>query len=187
MRKRGKPESQPSFIVDTMLGDLARWLRLLGYDTEYSSRLEDWEILKRAEEEGRIVVTMDKGLYSRARRRGLSSVLITSFGIAERLAELSLWVPVELEADPSRSRCPECNSPLVPVRDKSKLKGRVPPAALEAYEVFYVCPRCGKVYWEGSHWRNIRRVLEEAREVRGRMRAQLPVKKRGSRGLPPSR
>ncbi|MEB2837394.1 MAG: Mut7-C RNAse domain-containing protein [Desulfurococcales archaeon] len=165
-RRRGPPR----FIVDTMLGDLARWLRILGYDTHYSSRLEDWEILRIAEEEGRVIVTMDKGLYSRARRRGLRAVLITTFHTPERLAELSLRVPIRLEADPSRSRCPECNSPLVRVTDKSRLRGRVPPRALEAYDEFYVCPRCGRVYWIGSHWRNIRRVLEEARELREKIR-----------------
>ncbi|MEB3851960.1 MAG: Mut7-C RNAse domain-containing protein [Desulfurococcales archaeon] len=165
---RGGHPGEPRFIVDTMLGDLARWLRLLGYDTYYSSRLDDWEILRRAEREGRIIVTMDRGLASRARRRGLRVVRIASFGAAERLAELALHVPVRLEADPSRSRCPECGGPLRPVRDKEKLRGRVPPAALEAYSVFYVCERCGRVYWEGSHWANIRRVLREAREMLAR-------------------
>jgi uncharacterized protein with PIN domain len=161
----------PRFIVDTMLGDLARWLRILGYDTYYSSRLDDWEIIRRAEREGRIIVTMDRGLYNRARRRGLRAVRITTFGAAERLAELALHVPIRLEADPSRSRCPECGAPLRLVRDKEALRGRVPPAALEAYDTFYVCTRCGRVYWEGSHWCNIRRLLAEAREILDRLKA----------------
>ena len=161
---------EPRFIVDTMLGDLAKWLRILGYDTYYSTRAEDWEILRRAEREGRIVVTMDGGLYNRARRRGLRAVRITTFGAAQRLAELSLHVPVRLEADPAKSRCPECGGPLRVVRDKDSLRGRVPPAALEAYDTFYVCTRCGRVYWEGSHWRNIRRVLAEARSLLARAR-----------------
>jgi len=178
---RGGQAGEARFIVDTMLGDVARWLRLMGYDTLYSSRYEDWEILRAAEEEGRIIVTMDRGLYSRARRRGLRAVLVSSFETPARLAEVSLQAPLRLEADPRRSRCPECNSPLVEVRDKSKLRGRVPPAALEAYDVFYVCPRCGKVYWEGSHWRNIRRILEEAREIRGRILREAGAVKRVKR------
>ena len=154
-----------SFILDTMLGELARWLRLLGYDTLYSRVYTDNQILSIAERTGRIIVTRDRGLFIRARKRGLRAVYVSGDTIVERLAELAVKVGISLRPDPSRSRCPRCNAPLIVVRDKEKVRGRVPPRSFEVYDVFYVCPRCGMVYWEGSHWRNIRRIAEEAEEL----------------------
>ncbi|GAB6148099.1 Mut7-C RNAse domain-containing protein [Stetteria hydrogenophila] len=165
------PGREPArFVVDAMLGDVARWLRLLGYDTLYSRAMKDWKLVSTAEETGRILVTRDRGLYWRARKRGLRAVYVEGDSTAERLAELAARAGVRLDPDPSRSRCPECNGVLKPVRDKEKLRGRVPPGALEAYDVFYVCTRCGRVYWEGSHWRNIRRVADEAKALAERIR-----------------
>jgi len=154
-----------SFVVDTMLGDVARWLRLMGYDALYSRNYQDWQILRVAEKGRRTIVTRDRGLYNKARRRGLSAVLIESYGMPERLAELALKTRIILRADPDRSRCTECNGELVRVEDKSVVRDRVPPGALEAHKVFYVCSRCGRVYWKGGHWRNIERIITEAKKL----------------------
>jgi len=154
---------RPSFIVDSMLGDLAKWLRIMGYDTLYSRHYKDWQLLKMASESSRVLVTRDSGLYWKARRRGIRAVYIASDNIAGKLAEMALKAGVELAAEPSRSRCPECNGRLKLVKDKSLVESRVPPASLGVHEEFYACTRCGKVYWEGAHWRNIRRILSEAR------------------------
>ncbi len=156
-----------AFIVDSMLGHLAKWLRILGYDTLYSSSYSDWQILRIAEKTGRTIVTGDRGLYWRARKRGLNAILIEEQEKVSRLAELAAKARIRLELDPRRSRCPVCNGELVEVRDKRVVSGRVPPQSLEANNVFYVCTRCGKVYWEGSHWRNMRRLIEEAKRLLG--------------------
>ncbi len=160
-----KERKNMKFIADAMLGEVARWLRILGYDVLYSKNYTDHQILSVAGKTGRIILTRDRGLYSRARKRGLECVYVSNDGIAERLAELVLKLGVSLNPDPARSRCPECNSPLLIVRDKSRVKDRVPPKALERNNTFYLCPRCGRVYWEGSHWRNIRRIVREAMEL----------------------
>ena len=158
-------EKSPRFVLDTMLGELARWLRIMGYDTLYSRTYTDNQILQVAERTGRIVVTRDWGLYVRARKRGLRAVYIAGDRVVERLAELKLQTGIELRLDPGLSRCPECNAKLVVVRDKEQVRGRVPPRSFEMYDTFYVCPRCGRVYWEGSHWRNMRRIIREAEEL----------------------
>ncbi|MEB3844552.1 MAG: Mut7-C RNAse domain-containing protein [Desulfurococcales archaeon] len=155
------------FVADTMLGELARWLRILGYDTLYSRVYSDNQLLNIASRTGRILLTRDKGLYYRARKKGVRTVYIEFDSIEWRLAELRAKLGLKLEADPSKSRCPECNAPLVKVEDKWKVKDRVPPGAWEAYDVFYLCPRCGRVYWEGGHWRNIRRIVEESERLAG--------------------
>jgi len=161
----GEHRGEKSFVLDTMLGELARWLRLLGYDTLYSRVYTDTQILRIAEKTGRTIVTRDWGLYVRARKRGLRAVYIASDSVVERLAELAVKAGIRLDPDPARSRCPKCNARLVVVRDKEKVRGRVPPRSFETYDVFYVCPRCGMVYWEGGHWKNIRRIAREAEEL----------------------
>ncbi len=164
-RESKKKRTQPKFIADTMLGEVARWLRILGYDTLYSKTYTDRQIVEIAGRSGRIILTRDKGLYIMAKKRGIRALYISSTNITDRLAEIVSALGITLIADPARSRCPECNSPLVEVRDKEKVKDRVPPKALELYDVFYICPRCGRVYWEGGHWKNIRRVIKEALEL----------------------
>ena len=153
------------FIVDTMLGDLAKWLRILGYDTLYSRNYTDSQIVKIASTSKRTILTMDRGLCIIAKKKNVPCILMESYDIRERLAEISIKANIPLVADPSRSRCPVCNGVLKPVYDKSVIKDRVPPKALESHKVFYICTRCGQVYWEGSHWRNIKRILDEARNM----------------------
>lgn len=158
-------DKKTAMIADAMLGEVARWLRILGYDVLYSRNYSDYQILSIARKTGRVILTRDWGLHVRARKQGLRSVYVSTDKIAERLAELVLKLGIHLDPDPSRSRCPECNAELVVVRDKKLVKDRVPPGAYERYSTFYLCPRCGRVYWEGGHWRNIRKIAEEARRL----------------------
>lgn len=159
----GGMDEQNKFIVDAMLGSLAKWLRLLGYDTLYSASYNDAQIISIAARAKRIMVTSDKGLYRRAIKAGLRAVLLPESGVTESLARLASAGLIELKVDPSKSRCPLCNGVLKEVTDKNLVRGRVPPGALAKYSKFYVCARCGHVYWEGGHWRNIRRIVEEAK------------------------
>jgi hypothetical protein len=159
---------KPRFVADSMLGALARWLRLLGYDTLYARDWPDGKILEEAERGDRIIVTRDRGLYRRALRRGARAVLVSD-DLPRALAKLSVAAGVKLEADPDDSRCPLCNSPLRRA-SKSEVRGRVPPEVLEAYSEFWLCSGCGQVYWRGTHWRTIERTLAEARKLAGEMR-----------------
>ncbi|MGC9210084.1 MAG: Mut7-C RNAse domain-containing protein [Acidilobus sp.] len=156
-------KERPKFIVDAMLGTLAKWLRLLGYDTLYSPSYNDAQIMSMAARMKRVIVTSDKGLYRRAVKAGISAVLLPEAGVVESLARMAASGLVELKVDPSKSRCPLCNGALREVTDKNAIRGRVPPGALAKYNKFYVCTKCGHVYWEGGHWRNIRRIVEEAK------------------------
>jgi uncharacterized protein with PIN domain len=168
--------SEPKFIVDNMLGTVARWLRILGYDTVYDRKAEDWMILRRAELEGRIIITRDRGLHNKATKNGLRSILLWDDEMPDRLARISLIAGIRLTVDFTKTRCPEDNTPLVKVRDKSEIKGSVPPRVYSLHEDFWKCPRCGKVYWVGSHWRHIEKVLQEAREKLEQLRAKMGIK-----------
>ena len=149
-------------MVDAMLGNVAKWLRLLGYDTLYSKSFNDAQILSIAARTGRVIVTNDKGLFARAAKKGLRAALVDEGDVARALAQLASKGLITLAVDPSRSRCPICNGRLVLVTDKNLIRGRVPPGALARYDRFYMCTRCGHVYWEGTHWINIRRLVERA-------------------------
>lgn len=152
------------FIADTMLGNLARWLRILGYDTLYSSSFEDWKLLRVAEEEGRVLLTKDESLFRRARARGLSSILITSNEIAEMLAYVATKTGIELSFNPSRTRCPECNTLLMKI-SKAEALSLLSNEVVAKYEEFWRCGKCGKIYWRGNHWRTINSVLEKANKL----------------------
>jgi uncharacterized protein with PIN domain len=139
-------EAAVRFVADVMVGKLARWLRILGFDTAYSNKYEDDEILRIAQDEGRIILTRDTGLVSRrtnARflfieddhyRAQLRQVLET-FG----LKEFNVF-----------SRCIECNTPLKSV-DKEAVFEKVPPFVYLTQEQFAVCPSCNRIYWHGTH------------------------------------
>ncbi len=160
---------EPIFIVDTMLGKVARWLRMLGYDTLYYKRIDDWRILKIAEREGRIIITRDRSLCNRALKRKLKCILIEHDTIEERLAFIAYKVGIRLFIDLDRSRCPVCNGELVRV-SKDKVIDKVPKRVLEKHEDFWVCRRCGKVYWLGMHWRGIEETLRKSRTILSKWR-----------------
>ncbi|MCC6033677.1 MAG: Mut7-C RNAse domain-containing protein [Desulfurococcaceae archaeon] len=152
------------FVADTMLGNLARWLRILGYDTLYSSSFEDWRLLRVAEEEKRILLTKDESLFRRARTRGLSALLITSDDIAEMLAYVAAKTGAELSFNPSRTRCPECNTLLMKI-SKAEALSLLGGELITKYDEFWRCGKCGKIYWQGNHWRTINSILEKANKL----------------------
>ena len=132
-------------LADGMLGKLAKWLRLLGYDTAYDNAATDPELARRARAEGRVLLTRDREL---AGRRGLRTLLIQSEILEEQVREVQdgLGPP----PDPALSRCAVCNAVLEAV-DPGEIADRVPPYVLRTQSEFRRCPGCGRVYWPGTH------------------------------------
>jgi len=152
------------FLVDAMLGKLARWLRLLGHDAEYGRDASDEELLERARAEGRLLLTSDVELFRRALHSGVRALLVKGSTEEERLAQLASELGIRLEVDMTASRCPKCNSPVVEV-PKEAVRGLVPEGSWRRYDRFWRCVGCGQVYWQGSHWSNIEAVLKRARKL----------------------
>lgn len=138
-----------------MLGRLATWLRLLGYDTVYSAKANDQELARRARAEDRILLTRDIEL---TRRRGVRCVRIESEQVEEQLAQV--FRELHLQRDAVFSRCPACNAPLQ-LLDRQQAQGRVPPYVFLTQEQFRRCPQCGRVYWRGTHWAHILASLQD--------------------------
>ena len=148
-------DDQPlRLLADGMLGRLARWLRLLGYDTAYDNAATDPELARRARAEGRVLLTRDQAL---AARRGLRALLIRSQVLEEQVHEVCQRLGPPPHA--ALSRCAVCNSVLEPISHDQAAQ-LVPPYVLRTRTKFRRCPGCGRVYWPGSHLQAIRAQLD---------------------------
>ena len=154
------------FVVDGMLGGLARWLRMLGYIAEYDSKADDNSLLRISESPEIVLLTRDEELYERALSKKIHSVLVLGATEESRLGQLARTLGISLEIDMAQTRCPECGSELHEI-SKMEASGTVPAKSIELYDRFWKCTNveCGKTYWVGSHWKQIRHTLEEARKL----------------------
>lgn len=144
---RPAPQGIDRFIADAHLGQLARNLRMLGFDVLYRNDYSDAEVAHIAASEDRIVLTRDRDLLIRkeiVRGCYLHSVAC-DLQMAEVLSRFRLAAAVN-----AFSRCLNCNGLLQSV-PKSDVQERVPDHSRKAYDRFYECQGCAQVYWEGSH------------------------------------
>jgi len=140
-----------------MLGSLARWLRILGYDTLYYSDRDDDDLRAEALKTDRILVTRDSELVQRSIKNGTQALLIQSDETMKQLQEITN--AYDLEVKPKNTRCPRCNGLLESVK-KTSVKDVVPEASYNAFDEFWRCMKCEAVYWRGSHWVQILDSLE---------------------------
>ncbi len=153
------------FVVDRMLGRLARWLRLFGYDTLEIRKQENEDelLLKLAEDEDRILVSRDRGLIRKAEKKGIVSCLIYSSDVQEQIKEMHEKLRISLE--PEMDRCTLCNSSIrkAGAEDMEIIREKeyVPWINTE----FWICDNCGQVYWEGRHWENIKDRVEKLKKL----------------------
>jgi len=145
------------FAVDCMLGKLAKWLKILGFDVAYDNKAEDSEMLNLARKQGRILLSKDHRLLEGA--KDIPSLFIESEKWQEQieqvLRELNLWN----RAKPY-TRCIQCNIELKNL-PKGKAKNLVAPFIYEHAASFAVCPSCGRVFWPGTHFEDMEFKLKE--------------------------
>src|SRR5260370_27135170 len=149
-----------------MLGGLARWLRMLGYVTEYDSKADDNSLLENSNDPDAILLTRDEELPNRAVARKMHSVLVLGSNEETRRGQLARTLGISLEIDMSATRCPECGSELREIA-REEAANAVPAKSLELYDRVWRCTKgeCVKTYLVGSHSNQIRRTLEEARKT----------------------
>ncbi|MDE2490828.1 MAG: Mut7-C RNAse domain-containing protein [Elusimicrobia bacterium] len=146
----------PSFLADAMLGKLARWLSLMGWDAVPADpRATDLELLARASREGRVFLTRDRRVPEVA---GLRRVLVESPRLEAQLKQV--LGDLGLAADPARwfTRCAMCGAALADLPREAALP-LVPPKVRELDTSFRRCPECRRVYWEGTHVERARQKL----------------------------
>ncbi len=157
---------RPKFLVDRMLGRLVAWLRIFDYDTKSALDMapdddEDAKLLEIARAEGRVLLTRDRALVERAVKACVPAVPIRPDDVKEQICELMRHYP--LQTEPVMERCTACNALLRKAADADmkRIRKEVPPHLIEDGKEFWVCDRCGRIYWLGSHWRNIQKMADE--------------------------
>jgi len=157
LRVRDHPLRVIRFVADVHLGGLAHLLRMTGFDTLYERNFDDSEIASIAMREGRIVLTRDRELLKR--REITHGCFVRALKPAQQLREIFERLDLARNAKPF-IRCLHCNTPLRAI-DKALVLDRVPPAVLERHEQFRACDNCKRVFWEGSHWRRMRALVDQ--------------------------
>lgn len=143
-------------LLDAMLGKLATYLRMCGYNTAYALDRDaeaDADLLDLAASEDRLLVTRDRELAARAS----DSVLLSEREIEGQLRELA-DAGFSLTLDPEPARCGVCNGPVERV-DSVKPTPEYAPASDE--EAVWRCTDCGQHFWKGSHWASVEATLDE--------------------------
>ena len=152
---------KPLFIVDAMLGNIAKKLRLLGFDSFYSSNIDDDELLRVAIDENRILITKDEPLTKKATKQQIKTIQITKNDEIEQFMQINQNTKLgKCIVSGRNSRCPVCNGKLVLV-EKKYISKIVPKGVLQNMNEFWRCEECEKIYWEGTHIKNLQKFTSE--------------------------
>lgn len=157
--KKEEHSEEIKFLADRMLGRLAKWLRILGYDTVYPVDIGDLALLLRARQENRILLTRDTHLIL---RKNIGDFLFIKSDLwRDQLREVIYGLKLELNF-PTRmfSRCSLCNTPTTKI-NKDKVRDYVPPYVFLTQNYFVYCPTCKKYYWKGTHWQRIKEKIKD--------------------------
>jgi uncharacterized protein with PIN domain len=154
IRLREKPLRDPRFVVDANLGQLARYLRLLGFDATYRRDFADPEVARIACEEKRIVLTRDRALL---RHKIIThGYFVRAVKPREQVREILARLDLYRSLRPF-SRCPRCNGELEAV-DKEAVMRQLEPRTKKYYDRFRRCKACGQAYWKGSHFNRMEKL-----------------------------
>jgi len=157
LRLREKPLRDPRFIIDANLGRLARYLRLLGFDTLYRNNYPDQEIARIAQQDRRIVLTRDRALLQH--KSITHGYFVRSDKPREQVKEILARLDLYDHARPF-TRCMRCNGEMEDVA-KDAVDHQLQPRTRQYYDHFRRCTACGQAYWRGSHFERMERLCEE--------------------------
>jgi uncharacterized protein with PIN domain len=149
---------KPRFLADCNVGRLARWLRALGYDASYHSRIDDAALVREAAAENRVLLTRDRDLTKRRviQTGVVRAILVRDDDVTMQLRQV--FTELGLELTEALTRCIVCNSELE-MRIPAMVAERVPPFVRSTQSRYSECPDCGRIYWAGTHWQRMREVL----------------------------
>jgi uncharacterized protein with PIN domain len=144
------------FICDDNLGKLAKWLRMLGYDTLFFDPIEDGELVSKALKDNRVVLSRDTQLSRFKMKLGERLLLIESDKPLEQLKQVVRDFKLKPDKDLLFSRCLVCNHLLEKV-DKEDIKEKLYPYVYQTQNNFVRCPKCDRIYWPATH---VERMVE---------------------------
>ena len=147
------------FFVDAMLGNIAKKLRLLGFDSEYFPDIDDSKLLERSHNENRIIISKDQNLIKRAEKMNISSIYISKENEIEQFQEIHEKTHLEFnEIFGDVARCPKCNFMTYQIK-KSEIANKISEKILEYNDMFWKCDGCNQIYWEGTHIKNLQEFV----------------------------
>jgi len=159
-----KIENELTFFVDSMLGNIARKLRLLGYDSLYFSNIDDKKLIDIANKEGRIIISKDEELIKKTQKIGMRSIYITKEEEIDQFFEIINTINLKnIQINGNIARCTKCNS-LTEKIDKKSIKEKIPKRVFEINDKFWKCTSCDHIYWEGTHIRNLQEFVGKINE-----------------------
>ena len=159
--------SEIQFIVDHNVGKLARWLRMMGYDSLFFNGSDDSHMVAQALAEGRVILTRDTEIMKRRviKNGRLKAVLIESEEPERQMQQLMNTLDLNGQFRPF-TLCLECNERLVG-RIPEEVKDRVPPYVYRTQSQYMECPACRRIYWRGTHWEAMTRKLKQLASMDG--------------------
>jgi len=150
-------------LCDQMLGTLAKWLRIMGFDTFYANaEMSDEDLLNIAKGENRTIFTRDKELIIRGKKKNLNVIAIETTDLDLQLNQVLKHV--NINENSVLSRCTLCNT-LLDTIEKNKVQGKVPSKVFENNEKFWFCSKCNKFYWMGSHYNEMIDKIDKIKKL----------------------
>lgn len=159
-----REEQSLTFFVDAMLGNIAKKLRLMGFDSSYSADIEDDELIKLAKKENRIIISRDEELIQKSKNNCLRCIFIKNEEEIEQFREIMEQCNLKtIQINGDKARCPKCNSKTHPI-DKKNISLNIPMKVLEHNEKFWNCENCDQIFWEGTHIKNLQKFVGDLNE-----------------------
>jgi len=145
------------FILTKELGRLAKWLRILGFDSVYFNQGNLSSLVIKALQDNRLILTRNHHL---PKVRAVRLLQLKSETIKEQLKETLEALSLKPDADKMFTRCIICNEELAQT-ERQNVKGKVADFVFQSQDKFLTCPKCRRIYWQGTHWGNVTKILEE--------------------------
>ena len=147
-------KTPPTFIADCHLGKLAKYLRVMGFDTLFFSTIDDNDLIVLANEQGRIILTRDRLLHE---RKNAPTFYLNSINNLEQLQELQAEYGIKEYS--LLSRCIVCNNRLQSV-EKSKIEDQIPEKVKKYFSEFEICSKCERIYWRGDYYKRMMLTID---------------------------
>jgi len=147
-----------------MLGNIARKLRLFGFDCRYYSTINDDQLLSIAKNENRILVTRDHKITNICKKQNVLAIDLCSADEMSQIVEICKKISLKrCKIDVKSIRCTICNGNIRPI-EKEKIIDRIPPKVAQNMRQFWICDSCDHIYWEGTHIRNLQKFIDVINE-----------------------
>ena len=155
--------NERKFLVDAMLGNIVKKLRLMGFDSKYSSDKTDDELLKTIQNEKRILITKDEELSKKVKKLGLEPIFVTGNDELLHFQKIKEKLGLKFSIKGDSARCTVCNGELNSV-EKNLIKDEIPKKVIENENSFWQCTLCKKIYWEGTHITHLQNFVRRLNE-----------------------